>query len=53
MTDGVSSPDDEVDSVSNVVVDPLKRSVDEGYGGVAVCGLSAEDASWAIASMAG
>lgn len=53
MTGRVSSPNNEIDGVSNVVVDPLKRGVDEGCGGVAVGGLSAENASWAIASMAG
>jgi len=53
MTDGVSGPYDEIDSVSDIVVDPLKGSVDEGYGRVTVCGLGAKDASRAITSMAG
>lgn len=53
MADGVSSPYDEIDRVFEVVVDPLERSVDEGYGGVAVCGFSAEDTSWAITPMTG
>ena len=53
MPSGISSPNDEVYGIFQIVIDPLEGSVDKGFGRVAVRSFRAEDASRPIASMAG
>ena len=53
MPSGISSPNDEVYGIFQIVIDPLEGSVDKGSRRVAVRGFRAEDASRPIASMAG
>lgn len=53
MPSGISSPNDEVYRIFQIVIDPSESSVDKGFRRVAVRGFGAEDASWPIASMAG
>ena len=48
----VTGPDNKVNGVFEVVVDPLKRSVDQADGGIAVGFLRTEDTSVAFAPMA-
>ena len=53
MPSGISSPNDEIYGIFQIVIDPMEGSVDKGFRRVAVCGFRAEDASRPIASMAG
>ena len=53
MPSGISSPNDEVYGIFQIVINPLEGSVDKGLRRVAVRGFRAEDASRPIASMAG
>ena len=53
MPSGISSPNDEVYSIFQILIDPTESSVDKGFRRVAVRGFRAKDASRPIASMAG
>ena len=53
MPSRISSPNDEVYSIFEIVIDPTESRVDKGFRRVAVRGFCAEDASRSIASMAG
>ncbi len=52
VASGIPGPDDKVDGIFEVVVDPLKGSVDQGDGGVTVGPLGAEDTGVALPPMA-
>lgn len=52
VASGIASPDDKVDSIFEVVVDPLESSVDQGDGRITVGLLGAEYTSVALAPMA-
>ena len=52
VASGIPGPDDKVDGIFEVVVDPLKGSVDHGDGGVTVGPLGAEDTGVALPPMA-
>lgn len=52
MAGRVSCPYDKIDVVFEIVVNPLKRGVDEGYWGVTICGFGTEGTCRAVTSMA-
>ncbi len=52
VTSGIAGPDDEVDGIFEMVVDPLERSIDQGEGRVTIGLLGAEDAGIARAPVA-
>lgn len=52
MTSRIASPDNEVDGIFEIVVDPLESSIDQGEGRVTVGLLGAEDAGIASAPVA-
>ena len=52
MTGGVASPENEVDVVSKIVVDPFECSVDQRDWRVAVCSLCAENTGRSITPVA-
>ncbi len=52
VTSRIASPDDEVDGIFEIVVDPLESSIDQGEGRVTISLLGAKDASIAYAPVA-
>ncbi|KAL8881566.1 MAG: hypothetical protein Q9198_001250 [Flavoplaca austrocitrina] len=52
VTSGIAGPDDEVDGIFEIVVDPLESSIDQGEGGITIGFLGAEDAGIARAPVA-